>query len=91
MKMDRPSPAALKLAEEILNQEPEFYRLTKRHIGIVTAHSEVWSALNLNLVLPGSGVAEGADAFATAASCKPFQPGDRIQIKARGSETMPGH
>ena len=86
--MDRPKPEALLLAEEILQKEPVFYGLTQRYIGIIASHAELWCATKFNLVLPESGVSEGADAVATMASAKPFGSGDSIQIKARGSETM---
>lgn len=86
--MSRPDTSALDWAEKLLNQEPDFHKLTNRYIGIISAHSELWCAQQFKLDLPGTVVAEGADAIATVDSCEPFQAGDRIQIKARDSETM---
>ena len=79
---------ALKIADEILQREPEFFRLSKRHIGIYFAHSELWCAVKFNLDLPSSGVSSGEDATATSDAIFPFRKNDTIQIKARDHRTM---
>jgi len=79
---------ALKIAEDILQMEREFFQLSKRHTGIIHAHSELWCAENFGLDLPQSGVSSGADGIASSDLFFPLQKGDRIQIKGRGDLTM---
>lgn len=79
---------ALKLANSILDIEPEFYRLSRRYIGIIHAHSELFCANCFGLNLQDTGISPGADAIANVHAIYPLKKCDKVQIKARSHDTM---
>lgn len=84
-----PNQEAVTVADRLLNEDPAFFQITGRHTGIIGVHAEVWCAWKFQLGLAQTGVRAGADAVATENSPAPFQKGDRVQIKGRGShQTM---
>jgi hypothetical protein len=77
---------AFSIVDSILPKETEFYRITGHHLGVFTAHSELWCTANWKLNLQKSDVSRAIDATATNESPWPLKGGDGIQIKSRGDQ-----
>jgi hypothetical protein len=80
-----PSQDAVMLADRLLHEAPDFYRMTGRHTGIIAAHAEIWCGHHLQIKLAKTGVSSGSDGETTLASPPPFNAGETVQIKGRGS------